>query len=184
MEGSFSTNLVGSFSQIKLKSFEEATLLNEMSNFFVLYYDEYSIHFQKLETIFSPLKKVIETRQTIDSVSTFILNFYHYFHQYLLDQSNFIKNTFNQIKAKFQEFSESYSKIVKSINNKMDDLFHEYNEYELKVVKLKGEYDELRLNFCDISTLRKAKSFVIESTSLKGMEEKSESEIVTNSIIT
>ena len=146
MESSFTINLKGNFSQIKFKCLEESALLNELSNFFVLYFDECSSHVKKLETLIYPISNLIEKRRTIDAIAKFISDFQKSFNNHLLEVSNYLQNSLNYITSKFQEYSNSYSSIINTINNDIDELYQEYHEFEKKVFKSKIEYDIFRLN--------------------------------------
>lgn len=75
MDGSFSQDLVGSFSQIKLKVYEESTLLSEFTNFLQNYIELYSSYVTKIKNIVGPLRKIIDSRNSEDSTSIFMKNF-------------------------------------------------------------------------------------------------------------
>ena len=156
MDRSFSSDLIGSFSQIKLKVYEESTLLSEICFFLQNYIELHSLYLAKSKSILTPLRKIIETKNSDDSISFFLKFVIQSIDDRIEESENYINVSMNSTYKKFMDFSESYQKNFQNINQEIDNAFHHYNEIEGRVIKLKCEFDEFKLTMNDISTCKQS----------------------------
>lgn len=172
MDGSFSQDLVGSFSQIKLKVYEESTLLSEFTNFLQNYIELYSSYVTKIKNIVGPLRKIIDSRNSEDSTSIFMKNFIQSIDNIFEKSQEYITLSLNTTYKNFNDFTTTYQENFKNITQEIDKAFHNYNEFEGKVIYLKSQLDEFKLTMNDISTMQQSICSIQNFESYEANEEK------------